>query len=261
MDDAAAPPPRAAIRVTWWGHASVLIEDGARVLTDPVLTMRVLHLRRRAGDEPPEEARRCDVAVVSHLHPDHLHLPSLALLDAGTTVLVPRGGAGLLRGLDLRVVEVSVGEEVTIRDARVGAVPAAHSDRRWPWGSHRAHAVGYVVAGSGTTYFAGDTAPFPEMAALHANLDLALLPVGGWGPWLRGQHLDPAEAASCLRMLRPRVAVPIHYGTFWPHGMGWVRPGAFREPGRRFAAHASSRSPDVEVRLLRPGTSTELVLR
>ena len=260
MNDAPAPP-RAAIRVTWWGHASVLIEDGARVLTDPVLTMRVMHLRRRAGDKPPEEARRCDVAVISHLHPDHLHLPSLALLEPGTTVLVPQGGARLLDGLDLRVVEVSAGQEVTAGNARVSVVPAAHSDRRWPWGSVRARAVGYLVTGSGTTYFAGDTAPFPEMARLHANLDLALVPVGGWGPWLRGQHLNPAEAACCLRALRPRVAVPIHYGTFWPHGMGWVRPQAFYEPGLRFAAHAQSESPDVQVRLLAPGTSTEMVLR
>jgi L-ascorbate metabolism protein UlaG (beta-lactamase superfamily) len=260
VDDESLPQPRAAIRATWWGHATVLIEDGARVLTDPVLTMRVLHLRRRAGDRPPEAARRCDAVVISHLHPDHLHLPSLALLEPGTTVLVPRGGGRLLHGLDLRVVEVSAGDDVMIRDARVGAVPAAHSDRRWPWASVRARAVGYLVNGSGTTYFAGDTAAFPEMATLHSNLDLALVPVGGWGPWLRGQHLDPAEAAHCLRALRPRVAVPIHYGTFWPYGMGLVRPSSFREPGRRFAAQARSGSPTTEVRLLGPGTATEIVL-
>jgi len=248
------------MRLTWWGHSTVLIEDRARILTDPLLTARAMHLRRRTGHTPPDTARRCDAAVISHVHADHLHLPSLALLEPGAVVLVPRGAAVLLRRLALEVVEVSAGDAVTVGGAQVNAVPAVHSDRRWPWSSSRARAVGYIVTGSGTTYFAGDTAPFPGMAALHSHLDVALVPVGGWGPWLRGQHLDPSTAASCLRMLRPRVAVPIHYGTFWPHGMGRVRPHAFSEPGRRFAAHARVSAPGVDVRLLSPGRSTDLVL-
>jgi L-ascorbate metabolism protein UlaG (beta-lactamase superfamily) len=253
--------PATTLKVTWWGHGTVLIEDGARVLTDPVLTARALHLRRRAGGTPSQETRDCDVVLISHLHADHLHLPSLALLRPGTGVLLPRGGAPLLRGLRLEAVEVSAGDTVAVGEARVTAVPATHSDRRWPWSSTRALAVGYLVTGCGTTYFAGDTVAFPQMATLHPHLDVALLPVGGWGPWLRGQHLDPAAAAACLQLLHPRIAVPIHYGTFWPRGMARVRPAAFYEPGLRFAAYAGSRAPTVDVRILSPGTSTALVLR
>ena len=79
------------IRVTWFGHATALVEDRARILTDPVLTGSLLHLHRRAGPVPPRLTGRVDAVVLSHLHVDHLHHPSLRLLDPGTPVLVPRG--------------------------------------------------------------------------------------------------------------------------------------------------------------------------
>jgi L-ascorbate metabolism protein UlaG (beta-lactamase superfamily) len=247
-----------SIRATWLGHASVLLEDGAVVLTDPVLTHRVVHLHRRAGGTPRVPTPAPDIVVVSHLHADHLHLPSLRLLAQGTVVLVPRGAAPLLRRLPLDVVEVAAGDTVTVQGTAVTAVPARHSGTRWPWARLRCAALGYLVEGNGAAYFAGDTVAFPDMAALHPALDLALLPVGGWGPWLRGEHLDPRAAADCLRLLRPRVALPIHYGTLWPSGMGWVRPSAFHDPGHRFAEHARRTAPDVDVRVLAPGASTEV---
>ena len=75
-----------------------------------------------------------------------------------------------------------------------------------------ADALGYVIAGGGRrVYFAGDTELFEEMSELRP-IDLALLPVWGWGPSLNPGHLDPAGAARALALLRPRVAVPIHWG-------------------------------------------------
>jgi L-ascorbate metabolism protein UlaG (beta-lactamase superfamily) len=120
--------------------------------------------------------------------------------------------------------------------------------------------VGYVVEGAGTTYFAGDTSLFPGMAEIDPGIDVALLPVWGWGPNLRGEHLDPEDAARCLPLIAPEVAVPIHYGTFWPRGMSRVRPRVFHEPGREFAEHAKELAPDVEVRVLEVGTSTVVTL-
>jgi L-ascorbate metabolism protein UlaG (beta-lactamase superfamily) len=113
-----------------------------------------------------------------------------------------------------------------------------------------------VLCGRGATYFAGDTLPFPSMAELHPSLDVALLPVGGWGPWLRGSHLTPRTAAGCLPLLGAGVCVPIHYGTFWPRGLSRVRSHVFHEPGREFGRHASELAPQVDVRVLPPGSST-----
>jgi L-ascorbate metabolism protein UlaG (beta-lactamase superfamily) len=247
------------IRITWWGHATVLVTDRARILTDPLLTGSLVHLHRRAGLVPEEVGRHLDAVVISHLHADHLHLPSLSLLAPGTRVLLPRGGAPLLRGLPVTPVEVVAGDVIEVAGARVEVVPAVHAATRWPGGRLRGEPVGFVITGEGSTYFAGDTTSFAGMATLHPSLDVALLPVGGWGPWLRGHHLDAEEAAACLPGLGAATAIPIHYGTFWPRGLGWLRGHVFHEPGREFAAHARAAAPTTDVRVLAPGTSTEVV--
>lgn len=250
----------ATIRLTWWGHATVLLDDRARILTDPLLTGALMHLHRRAGLVPHAPAG-LDAVLISHLHMDHLHLPSLALLEPGTRVLIPRGAAGMLAKLPVEPVEVVAGDVVPVAGATVHVVRAVHDATRWPWGGPRGEAVGYVVQGSGVTYFAGDTALFDGIGSLHpGKLDLALLPVWGWGPYLRGEHLNPEQAAGILPDLDADVAVPIHYGTFWPRGFGWLRSRVFHEPGREFASHARIVAPGVDVRVLEVGTSTEVVL-
>lgn len=248
--------------ITWWGHATVTVQDsGVRVLTDPLFPARLGHLRRRCGPAPAPSAARADVAVVSHLHADHLHVPSLARLAPGTRVLVPRGAVAAVpslrrlreRGIDL--TEVRPGDEVRVGPITVRAVPAAHDGRRWPLGRQRSQPLGFVVHGEQSTYFAGDTTLFDGLASAVGPCDTALLPVGGWGPYLGPGHLDPARAAEALGRLTPRTAVPVHFGTFWPIGMDAVRPHEFHDPGREFVRHARALAPQVEVRLLRHGQS------
>jgi len=249
--------------ITWWGHATATVQDsGVRVLTDPVFTGRLAHLRRLRGPDPGPAAAEADVVVVSHLHADHLHLPSLAALKHGTPVLIPAGAVAAVSGLrrlrGLEFVEVVPGDEVTVRTLRVRVVPALHDGRRWPVRSGRANALGYVVHGAATTYFAGDTDLFPSMPAEVGPCDVALLPVGGWGPRLGEGHLDPARAALALALLSARAAVPIHFGTFCPIGLH-LRPGPwFRGPGPLFAAHAAHHAPDAAVHELAPGSTADL---
>lgn len=248
------------VEITWWGHATCTVQDsGLRVLTDPLFTRRLGHLRRRRGAPPPAEAALADVALVSHLHADHLHVPSLARLAPGTRVLVPRGAPGQVPGLrrlgHLRLTEVLPGDRVRIGDLAVRVVPARHDGRRLPFGAHRSPALGFVVEGDARTYFAGDTGLFEAMAEEVGPVDVALLPVGGWGPYLGEGHLDAGRAARALARLMPRSAVPVHYGTYWPIGMDAVRPHEFHAPGDEFVRLAAQRAPEVAVHLLAHGQS------
>ncbi|MEU8529503.1 MULTISPECIES: MBL fold metallo-hydrolase [Streptomyces] len=246
------------MEITWWGHATCTVEDsGVRVLTDPLFVRRLAHLRRRRGELPPPEAAVAEAVLISHLHSDHLHVPSLARLAPGTVLVVPRGAArsvpALRRLHGLRLTEVVPGDEVTVDGLTVRAVPARHDGRRLPVGPHRSPALGYVVEGEARTYFAGDTGLFDEMAEAVGPVDVALLPVGGWGPYLGHGHLDAGRAAQALAALSPAAAVPVHYGTYWPIGMDAVRPHEFHAPGDEFVRHAARLAPKVAVHRLGHG--------
>ncbi|MEU3840470.1 MBL fold metallo-hydrolase [Streptomyces sp. NPDC028635] len=248
------------VEITWWGHATCTVEDSdTRVLTDPLFTRRLAHLRRRRGALPPPDARRADVALVSHLHADHLHVPSLGRLAPGTRLLVPRGAPGAVPGLrrltHLELREMAPGDETRAGDLVIRAVPAEHDGRRLPFGPHRSPALGYVVEGEARTYFAGDTGLFESMAKEVGPIEVALLPVGGWGPYLGEGHLDAGRAAQALARLAPRCAIPVHYGTYWPIGMDAVRPHEFHAPGEEFVRLAARWAPDVTVHRLTHGES------
>lgn len=250
--------------ITWWGHATTVVRDsGVRLLTDPLLVRRLAHLRRRRGALPPATVADADAVLVSHLHADHLHLPSLARLATGTPLVVPRGAVAAVAGLRrlarrLEVTEVRAGEAVRVGALRVRAVPAAHDGRRLPYGPRRSAALGYVVEGELRTYFAGDTGLFAGMADEVGPVDAALLPVGGWGPFLGPGHLNARRAAEALRRLGARCGVPVHYGTYWPIGMDAVRPHEFHAPGDEFLRHAAKLAPRARVSVLTQGESLRL---
>jgi L-ascorbate metabolism protein UlaG (beta-lactamase superfamily) len=237
------------LRITWVGHSTVLVElDGVSLLTDPVLRARLVHLRRVAehAAAPPGQP---DAALVSHLHHDHLDLRSLRRLGPACRIVVPRGGGALLRRHRLRnVEEVSAGDELHVGPLLVRATPAAHDGKRGVLGPV-APALGYLLEGSARVYFAGDTDLFDGMRQLAPDLDVALLPVGGWGPRLPEGHLDPDGAARALQLLRPRLAIPIHYGTYRRIGL----PEPAESPGEAFARAAGQLAPEVDVRVLPVG--------
>lgn len=213
--------------------------------------VRVAPMRGDAGVDA------IDAVLLSHLHYDHTDLPSLARLDGSAPVLAPRGAGAWLAAQGVHFVsELGLGEHASIGSLRVTATHAAHDGRRRPFGV-TAQPVGFVLRGSQSVYFAGDTDLFPAMAELKGSIDLALLPVAGWGPTLGPGHLDPERAARAATLIAPRVAVPIHWGTMapWPRAL---RPRDPEQPVREFAALVARHAPEVEVRVLAPGDSTEI---
>jgi L-ascorbate metabolism protein UlaG (beta-lactamase superfamily) len=250
---------RSPASVRYVGHGTVLVSlDGVRLLTDPLLRSRVAHLRR-FGPVHPDALQDIDAVLISHAHHDHLHLKSLERLGRLVPIVVPRGlGPLLRRRAFVRVLEIEEGETLPIGALRVQAVHADHDGARPPLPA-RAGAVGYAVLGSRRVYFAGDTGLFAGMDGLVPDLDLALVPIWGWGATLgRGQHLDPESAAEALALLRPRLAVPIHWGTYAPiHRHVGATPAFVEDPGPAFVRAAAERAPEVDVRVLAPGEALD----
>ncbi|HEY2159737.1 MAG TPA: MBL fold metallo-hydrolase [Solirubrobacteraceae bacterium] len=242
--------------ITWLGHATVLIElDGVRALTDPVLRDRIGPLVRVAPRDGVDHPERVDCVLLSHLHADHADPHSLREVARSVPVLAPRDSGRWLRHLGLNDVrEVEPGSELAIGAVRVSATPASHSRHRYPLGP-RADPVGYLVSGTRSVYFAGDTDLFEEMAELRGSVTVALLPVWGWGPRLGPGHLDPERAARAVALIAPAIAIPIHWGTFVPRVPIGRMPA---EPAAEFARLVERYAPSVEVRVLDPGGRTEL---
>ncbi len=251
----AAIPPR----LTYVGHGSVLIEmDGVRVLTDPVLRRWIGPLLRRGPLPGAAATRDLDAVLITHLHPDHLDVASLRLLSGVPPILIPEHGVAYLRERGFqRVVGLTRGAETAVGPLVVAATEANHSGRRHSTGG-KGEALGFVLRGERSIYVAGDTGLFAGMAGLEPDLDVACLPIDGWGPRLPEDHLDPLRAAQALVMLDPRIAVPIHWGAYYPPALAEVWRGRRTMPPRVFAGHAARLAPQVEVRVLRPGEGFEV---
>jgi L-ascorbate metabolism protein UlaG (beta-lactamase superfamily) len=271
---------RPSLSVTFVGHSTVLFDaGGVRLLTDPLLRKRTGVLIRRVPAPATELRRDLDAVLISHAHLDHLDVPSLRMLDRRTPVIVPKGVGSVVRRQGFVPIEVEVGDEVEVRRrareadehggtegagggaapalVRVRAVPAHHTGTRYPLATPSA-ALGYVISGGLSAYFAGDTGLYDGMRDL-GPLDVAVLPVGGWGPRLPSDHLNPLSAAKALQLLRPRACVPVHWGTLYPP---WLPPefnAKWSEWPRSFERYARHLAPDVEVRVLPPGDTTTFV--
>ncbi|MFO1539767.1 MAG: MBL fold metallo-hydrolase [Chloroflexota bacterium] len=248
------------VRIRFLGHSTVLLElGGVRLLTDPILRRRVgplVHANALPEAHVPDDVT---AVLISHSHWDHLDIGSLRMLGTATPILVPRGLGGRIRGRGFReVIELLPGEATRVGEVGIRAVPAHHRGLPRPL-APPAPAIGYVLDAGPRVYFPGDTALFAGMETLAPDLDLALMPVWGWGPRARSsEHLDPLGAAQALRLLRPRVAIPIHWGTLHPLGFRWLRPSTRTDPPHAFARLAAEHAPETEVRVLAIGERTAI---
>lgn len=250
-------------QVTWWGHATTVIEiDGVRLLTDPVLRPAVGPLRN--PEWVPPRLGRVDAVLISHQHLDHLDVRSLRTVPRGATVVVPPGADSLARRAGAEARVLPPGDTHEIAGARgvvtVRTTPAVHPQGRWGRRPGPG-SVGYWIEGGDPltrVYFAGDTAVFDGMTEL-SGADLALLPVDGWGLTHGPGHMDPAEAGLATALLCPKVAVPIHWGSLRIPALWRFRAGAVVSAGERFRLHAHRAAPGVDVRVLAIGESLAVV--
>lgn len=246
-------------RIVYLGHASVLLElQNTRILTDPLLLNRVLHLYRRSAPVAAKHYADIDAVLISHNHWDHLDLPSLRKLDRETRIIIPPGVGAMFRRRGYpNIEELREDEEAQIGTVRVQAIHAKHIGGR-PLVSVATASVGYLIEGQQRILFFGDTDYFPGMADTAEDLDVALVPVAGWGPTLGDGHMDPEQAAEAVALLKPRLAIPIHWGTFFPFGLRRLGRAASEDPAQLFSQFVADVAPEVEVRVLDPGQAIDM---
>jgi N-acyl-phosphatidylethanolamine-hydrolysing phospholipase D len=104
---------------------------------------------------------------------------------------------------------------------RFHCVPAQHFSGRAPWSDrNKSLWCGWVIdAPEGRVYFAGDTGYGPlfrEIGARLGPMRLSLIPIGAYSPrwFMRGVHVDPAEAVQIHRDVRSQRSIGMHWGTF-----------------------------------------------
>ncbi|WP_068280064.1 MBL fold metallo-hydrolase [Aldersonia kunmingensis] len=275
---ASSPVPKEAaeLAVTWYGHASAMIEvEGHRVLVDPVWSNRVspsslvgpsrLHPVPVALEKLPP----IDAVVISHDHYDHLDKSTIRRLARTQSMpfLVPLGVGEHLRGWGIaedRIVELEWEKSTSIGDLTVTCTEARHFSGRWLirnptlWAS-------WVIAGQDrSVYFGGDTGYgkcFAEIAGRHGPFDATLLPIGAYDVHWPDIHMNPEEAVAAHTDLNlgdasRGVLLPIHWATFNLALHRWD------EPVRRLVAAAKDAGtaiavprPGERVDLREPGTS------
>lgn len=213
------------------GHSTVLLNFfGVRVLTDPVFSKRagpgappfILGPKRHLAPALAlREVPAPEVLVLSHAHFDHLDTWSLRQFPRTTPVVTARATGDILRGLGFRTVhELDWQESATVATPRgpitITAVEVAHWGARMMRDDHRGY-NGYLLARAGhTVCFAGDTAYTEAFARLRDPLrpiDLMLMPIGAYEPWIRA-HCNPEQAAAMARAAGALAFVPIHHETF-----------------------------------------------
>ncbi len=243
-----------SLSVTRIGHACQLIDiGGLRVLTDPWFTQTATYYQGEPVVSSVEDLGRPDAVVVTHEHYDHCDLDALVAggFDLDTPLIGPGTVATIARDKgfrDVRVVEAW--EATTVGELTVTAAP----------GKHGVHEVTFVIqAGGRTVFFGGDSLRVPELDTIperFGHVDLAILPTNGLciRPMdLQQVVMDAEEAAGLTAALKPTLAVPHHYA-FHSGRLGDRMITKGDQDPRHYADAVARLAPEIEVRLVLPGT-------
>ena len=253
------------LRVTYIGHATLLIEiGGKRLLTDPNFDQALGKFLPRvsAPGIALEALPKLDAILLTHAHADHLSFDSLDALPVDIPLFAPPAIAKWLgRQGYSHAVPLAPGDALDVDDIKIRAASATHKGNRYGVDRWRSAANMYLIDTKQTSvFFAGDTALMPDTTHLVENhlsstgrsLDVALLPIGHapwWKPGFRKGHLTSNDALTLFERLKARYLIPYHWGTF-----DHVTSTAFDAIDRLRAA-LRDHPLHPAVKILEPGTT------
>ncbi|MEO8722475.1 MAG: MBL fold metallo-hydrolase [Sphingobium sp.] len=222
-----------AMRATWVGHATVLIQaDGLNILTDPIWSDRAGPM---AGLGPKRVAApginfaalpKIDVVLVSHNHYDHMDLPTLKRLwDRDRPLIITSlGNDTIIKGAGVPSRALDWGGMTQLANgAKVHVVRNHHWSSRWGKDKNRALWSAFLIeTRAGNIFFAGDTGAgnmqWANEARRFGPIRLAMIPIGAFrfnpGQMSNDAHIGPEQAVEVLERLGASTAIPIHWGTF-----------------------------------------------
>lgn len=252
-----APPGDGGVRITWIGHATFFLQfAGYSVIVDP--NWAGWHgpvKRQRQPGLKLADIPEVDLVLVSHAHFDHLHKPSLRILQAREGIVVPSGSRKTVVRLGFPAVhEVRIWDTLTFNELEILHTPSHHWGARFIHDTYRDYG-GYIIRSNGKSVFhCGDSAyfeGFKEIGRRH-KIDVALMPIGAYdAPSGRDVHMNPEEAVRAFVDLGAEVLIPMHYATFH------LGNEPDKEPLERLLVEAEKRGVGKQILIAEEGVGIE----
>ncbi|MCL2763242.1 MAG: MBL fold metallo-hydrolase, partial [Treponema sp.] len=158
------------------------------------------------------------VVLMSHNHYDHLDTYSVKeLIKKDAVFIVPLNLKGFFVKLGAQeVYELDWWESISLGEITYTLLPAQHWSRRMGQKARASLWGSFLVEGSKTIYFSGDTGYFKGFAEFgkRYNIDYAILGVGAYEPrwFMHYSHLNVAEFFRAADDLGAAIAIPMHFG-------------------------------------------------
>lgn len=260
-------PPASGLRITWFGHATMLIEiDGHRILVDPVFCERVSPSQRIGPKRfhPVPMALhimpRLDAIILTHDHYDHLDMYAIGTLVRSVTqekvpfITALGVGAHLDRwGVPAsRIVELDWWESTTVGKLTIAAGWARHFSGRGLTRHKTLWAAWSIIGPQHRAFHSGDTGEFDgfaENGRRYGPFDVTMIKIGAYGPTWPDIHLTPEQAVRAHQLVGGKLMIPMHWGTFNLAYHDW------NEPAERVVAAAAAAG--VSIAVPRPGQMVE----